>query len=158
MMRHAGVAVTMMLVVSSCVVSACAAAEPEVLPRRTLQLVDVSGAVRQELEVEVAANDSARQTGLMHRTRLAESAGMLFVYPPVAGGHTVRMWMRNTLIPLDMIFIRGDVVAGIHATAKPHDETIITSPDGTTAVLEVNGGWAARYGVQAGWRVRVVNR
>lgn len=146
MMRPAHLALLLLL-------PACMAQTP--LPTRTLTLLGPAGQ-NLSLRIEVAATDETRRVGLMNRTHLDDAAGMLFLYPRMAGGLTIRMWMRNTLIPLDMIFIQGDTVTAIHAGAIPHDETIITSPEGTTAVLEVNGGWAARHGVTPGWSLRLV--
>ncbi|MCP5404717.1 MAG: DUF192 domain-containing protein [Pseudomonadaceae bacterium] len=128
----------------------------QALPLHQVELTSPDGKVRHRLTVEVADTDATRQQGLMHRTKLADDAGMLFVYPDRPGGDTIYMWMRNTLIPLDMLFVQNDTVAAIHAGAVPHDETVIASPPATTAVLEVNGGWADAKGVTAGWRLRLL--
>jgi len=98
--------------------------------------------------VEVADDAGERATGLMNRDGLASSAGMLFVYE--APQHA-RFWMRNTLIPLDMIFIdpRG-VVTAVHENAVPLDETMIDGGAGVQFVLEINGGLAGPLGIVPG--------
>ena len=98
--------------------------------------------------VEVADTDATRSRGLMFRERMASSAGMLFVYP--RPGRAV-FWMKNTLIPLDMIFADATgVVRRVHANAIPHDETPIDGGEGVLAVLEINGGLARRLGIEPG--------
>lgn len=74
--------------------------------------------------------------------------GMLFIYQRP---QRLAFWMRNTLIPLDMIFVAptGEI-AKIHANAQPLDETPVEGGEGLTHVLEINGGLAARFGIEAG--------
>ena len=102
--------------------------------------------------VEVADDSASRARGLMFRESLARSAGMLFLFPQPG---PQSFWMRNTLIPLDMIFIdpAGRVVH-VHANAIPGDETPISGGDGVLAVLEINGGLAARLGIAPGAELR----
>lgn len=108
----------------------------------------VSGDSRHEFTVEIADNNETRSRGLMFRRALAPDAGMLFDY------HVERrasFWMRNTLIPLDMIFIRanGEIVQ-VHANAIPHDETPIRSDVDVRFILEIPGGRAEELGISAG--------
>ena len=105
-----------------------------------------------QFTVEIADTDAARATGLMHRRVLAASSGMLFVYDrPQA----LSFWMRNTLIPLDILFIdAAGVVQHIHHRAKPLDETPIFGGRDLIAALEINGGLAARMGITEGSAVR----
>ena len=102
--------------------------------------------------VEVADDVAERAEGLMFREKLPASAGMLFIYErpqPVA------FWMKNTLIPLDMIFIGADGRVGrVHARAVPGDLTPIPGPDDTLMVLEIGGGLAARLGLGEGAELR----
>lgn len=109
-----------------------------------------AGVVR--YRVELATTEAERQRGLMHRRSLARDAGMLFLWPQP---RSVAFWMRNTLIPLDMIFIdaRGRVTR-VHARARPLDETPIPGGQNVLAVLEINGGEAARAGIRPGVTMR----
>lgn len=110
-----------------------------------------SGRGRLRFAVELVATPEARARGLMFRERLAPLTGMLFDF--VEEQH-VAFWMRNTLIPLDMVFIGADgVVRRIHERAVPHDETAIPSGVPIRAVLEIAGGEAARLGIRPGDRV-----
>jgi len=110
------------------------------------------GSLRSLYQVSVADEPSERERGLMFVQRLPADEGMLFVFE-TAG--EVGFWMRNTLIPLDMIFIdqTGRVVR-VHHGAIPHDETPIWSGAPVTGVLEVIGGEAGRAGVEAGDLIR----
>lgn len=102
--------------------------------------------------VEIADTDETRAQGLMHRESLPRSGGMLFVYDQPT---RAVFWMRNTLIPLDMIFVdpRG-VVRHVHHEAIPHDETPIDGGSGIQMVLEINGGLAGALGIAAGSEMR----
>lgn len=103
------------------------------------------------IHAEIADTDEERAQGLMFRTEMAEDHGMLFVFPAM---RPLGFWMRNTLIPLDMIFIKDDgVIHHIHANAKPQDETIIPSQGPVSRVLELNGGAAERMGIKPGDRL-----
>jgi uncharacterized membrane protein (UPF0127 family) len=107
------------------------------------------------VRVELARDDTARARGLMNRERLDDDAGMLFLFP-TSEDHG--FWMKNTLIPLDMLFIEEDGrIAGIVERAEPHSLTLRTVGAPSRYVLEVNGGWASRRGVRAGDRVRFEN-
>lgn len=115
--------------------------------------VDVRGpGGQQRFSVEVADDDAERSRGLMFREEMALSAGMLFVYD---APRRVSFWMRNTLIPLDMIFAdaRG-VVTRVHANAIPGDETPIDGGENVQFTLEINGGLAARMGIVPGAELR----
>jgi uncharacterized membrane protein (UPF0127 family) len=102
--------------------------------------------------VEVAADQAAREKGLMFREHMASSAGMIFVYQ--APIHA-RFWMKNTLIPLDMIFAdETGLVTVVHSDAIPQDLTPIDGGEGVMYVLEINGGLAKRIGIAAGAEMR----
>jgi len=106
---------------------------------------------RHRFTVEFADNDERRTLGLMHRRQMAADAGMLFDFKRDA---PVAMWMRNTLIPLDMLFVdREGIVRHIHERAVPMSEAIISSEENVRAVLELNGGTAARLGLKKGDRL-----
>ena len=104
------------------------------------------------LQVEIAADSEARQTGLMHRDHLPENAGMLFDYQRE---QSVQMWMKDTLISLDMLFIDGNGrIVHIVENTEPGSEKLIESGRPVRAVLELNGGSVKRYGIQVGDQVR----
>jgi uncharacterized membrane protein (UPF0127 family) len=102
--------------------------------------------------VEVADDDGERARGLMFREKLSAGSGMLFVYP---SPQTASFWMKNTLIPLDMIFVdRAGIVRAVHSNARPLDETPIYGGEGILAVLEINGGLAQSMGIGPGAHLR----
>lgn len=102
--------------------------------------------------VEVADDAGERARGLMFRERMDRLAGMLFIYEKPG---RVAFWMRNTLIPLDMVFLGPDgVVRRVHRNAVPLDETPIPGGDGILAVLEVNAGVADAFGIDVGTELR----
>ncbi len=121
-------------------------------PAQALEtLVIVSGEERHAFQVEVARTEAERAQGLMFRRTLAPDRGMLFDFQKA---QPISMWMRNTYIPLDMLFIRPDgTVARIAENAEPLSERTIPSGEPVLAVLEVIGGTAKRLGLKAGNRV-----
>lgn len=103
-----------------------------------------------DIELAVAPQDRAR--GLMFRESLPKRAGMLFIFDPP---QPVVFWMKNTLIPLDIIFVdRTGTVTSIHENAIPGDLTPIEGGDSVYAVLEINAGLAARYLITPGTQMR----
>jgi uncharacterized membrane protein (UPF0127 family) len=100
--------------------------------------------------VEVAATPQQQERGLMFRRSLASDHGMIFPYNPP---QQVGFWMRNTLIPLDMVFIRDDGRIARVATAQPLDETVVQSGERIVLVLEIPAGRAAQLGITVGDRV-----
>ena len=102
--------------------------------------------------VELAITPEEQRQGLMFREALGRLEGMLFVYDRQ---QPLSFWMRNTLIPLDMIFIdETGTVVNVHAEAVPLDETPISSAAPGLAVLEINGGMAETLGIGAGDVIR----
>ena len=114
-------------------------------------LVIHAGGSAYQFEVEVVTTPETRAQGLMFRKAMPTNAGMLFIYP---GEQAVSFWMKNTLIPLDMLFLKADgSIARIAHNAVPLDETPIPSNAAVKAVLEVNGGTAATLGIKEGDKV-----
>ena len=98
--------------------------------------------------VDVAKSEEEKQKGLMHVRTLPENHGMLFYY---SQPKIVSMWMKNTYIPLDIIFIGPNQrISKIHKNAQPHDETNISSDIPISAVLEVNAGEASKHMISVG--------
>ena len=106
-------------------------------------------------KVEVVDTPESRMFGLMHRNSLPEEEGMWFVFDE---SKERSFWMRNTLIPLDIIFVTENMmISHIHKMAVPLDETPIPSNGEARYVLEVNGGMSDKLGIQAGDFVRIEN-
>jgi uncharacterized membrane protein (UPF0127 family) len=101
--------------------------------------------------VEMATTEEEKTTGLMYRKELPDGKGMLFDFSPE---QQVSMWMKNTYIPLDMIFIRADGrILRIAENTEPLSTKIISSGGPAKGVLEVIAGTAQKYGIQPGDRV-----
>ncbi len=115
----------------------------------TLTIVTAGG--RQAFQVEVMENDEQRARGLMFRREMAADRGMLFDFKKV---QPVAFWMKNTYIPLDMIFIdeRGEIV-NIAENTEPLSERSVPSGRPVLGVLEVNAGISRKYGIKPGDRV-----
>lgn len=102
-------------------------------------------------EVEIANDDATRERGLMLREKMAPDHGMLFEFP---AREPVTFWMKDTLIPLDMVFIDIDgTVRRVAEGAKPRSEDLIRSGDPVTGVLELNAGQAAAIQLKPGDKV-----
>ncbi len=118
----------------------------------TEQLVVQTAKAPLTFVVEVAATPEERGRGLMFREHLAPLHGMLFDFGTV---RPVMMWMKNTKIPLDMLFIdRTGRIAHIAANTVPMSEAIIPSEGPVRAVLEIGGGESARLGIKEGDKVQ----
>jgi uncharacterized protein len=140
-----------LLVLSFLVLALPAVAQPQpTLPQSDLVIVTEKGP--QRFKVELADNDASRARGMMFRTSMAPDAGMLFDFKQE---QMASFWMRNTLIPLDMLFIKADgTILNIHQRAIPRDETGINSAGPVRAVLELNGGTVFRLGIKPGDKVQ----
>jgi uncharacterized membrane protein (UPF0127 family) len=111
-----------------------------------------TGQDERTVQVEVARTADEQRRGLMFREHLDADAGMLFVYDRA---QPLTFWMRNTYIPLDMIFIKDDLtVLGVVENAEPQTDTSRSVPGLSQYVLEVNAGYAREHGIGAGTRVR----
>jgi len=115
-----------------------------------LEIVTASGT--HVFQVEIAKDEESRALGLMNRRYLPRDRGMLFEFDR---DEPQSFWMKNTYIPLDMIFIsRAGVVTKIVANAEPLSERVIPSGPPCAAVLELNGGLAAAAGLKVGDKIR----
>jgi hypothetical protein len=117
----------------------------------TSQLTITSATGDHKFTVELATSPEQQEQGLMFRHSMAPDAGMLFDF-----GHptTTTFWMKNTFIPLDMLFVGADgLVVNIHERAVPMSEAMIPSQGTVRAVIELNGGTVARLGIRPGDRV-----
>jgi uncharacterized membrane protein (UPF0127 family) len=112
------------------------------------RLVINSDGASHEFKVELVDTPESRAQGLMYRQELADDAGMLFDF---LDERPVSFWMRNTFIPLDMLFISADgVIRTIHVNAVPHDPTSIPSQVPVQFVLEIPGGRSKELGIEPG--------
>lgn len=103
---------------------------------------------RFKFEVELAVSGREQEKGLMFRENLADDAGMLFLF---RGLDKRTFWMKNTLIPLDIIFLEADgTIQHIHSMAEPQSMALITSGERCKAVLELKGGVTDRLGIKKG--------
>lgn len=106
---------------------------------------------RAGFDVRLARDNHDRSRGLMFVEEMPSRDGMLFLYPTP---QRVGFWMKNTLIPLDMLFVdAGGVVTHIHENAVPGDLTLIPGGDRVIGVLEINGGVVSRFGITTGSKI-----
>lgn len=111
----------------------------------------VSGHNNHEFEVEIARNSEEQMKGLMGRSYLEDNKGMIFLYDKP---QHINMWMKNTKISLDMLFIREDgVIVRISQKAEPYSLRSIPSGEPVIAVLELNGGISQRLGIKPGDKI-----
>ena len=132
-------------------VSACSKEDENVSQSDLMIFAEQSTELRQAYKLEIADTKEKMYHGLMGRTSLDENTGFLFDVSLVPQDMDVAMWMKDTLIPLDMVFIdeNGEVFY-IHENAQPNDETPIYPPKRPRIVLEVNGGQVAKYSIKVG--------
>lgn len=129
--------------------TAVAAAAERVLPKTTVVIDTDHGPVT--FTVEIAADPASQERGLMFRKSMAPNAGMLFDFH---AAQQVAFWMKNTILSLDMIFIRANgTISSVAPMAQPFSETSIPSAEPVRAVLEINGGRAAALGIAPDQRV-----
>jgi uncharacterized membrane protein (UPF0127 family) len=138
-----------MLAAALAVLVLCAAPAAQAASIQPLEIATKSGV--QVFSVEMATTEEEKTTGLMYRKELADGKGMLFDFSPE---QQISMWMKNTYIPLDMIFIRADGrILRIAENTEPLSTKIISSGGLARGVLEVIAGTAQKYGIQPGDRV-----
>jgi uncharacterized protein len=116
-------------------------------PQSQLQIATPDARLHR-FNIWVADTDPRRERGLMFVKDLPDDAGMLFIYP---APRVISLWMKNTFIPLDMVFIGGNGrITQIVANATPQSLDIIASKDPALAILELKGGIAAKLGLRPG--------
>jgi uncharacterized membrane protein (UPF0127 family) len=117
----------------------------------TAPLTIITAGGPHKFAVELATTPAQMEQGLMFRQSLAPDAGMLFDYQAAS---MAMMWMKNTLIPLDMLFVDAEGrIVNIHERAVPGSLATIVAIAPVRAVIELNGGTAARLGIRPGDRV-----
>ena len=131
-------------------VAACAQDADIKFQKSSLVIVTANREIK--FDVDLATNDAERAHGLMFRKQLGAYEGMLFDF---LQEQPVSFWMKNTLIPLDMVFIAGDgTIKHVHANAVPMSTDTIPSEAAVRAVLEINGGTARLLGIKPGDKVK----
>jgi hypothetical protein len=104
-----------------------------------------------KIDVEVAINPAERQQGLMYRSKMDEDKGMIFIFER---DDMQSFWMKNTIIPLDIMFIDSKgVINTIHKNTVPFSEKSLPSKSRSQFVVEVNGGYSDRHGIKEGDQV-----
>jgi len=146
-------AVAIAVALAACISSAetvhAPAGEPQTgLERVPLTITTATGV--HHFKVEVAGTEQQQSKGLMFVRSLAPNHGMIFPFSPP---QEVSFWMENTLIPLDIVFIRQDHTIARITNAKPLDETLLPSGEPIVAVLEIRGGRAEQLGMAPGDKV-----
>ena len=154
MLRRAASVLLLALALCACAAPAVGADErvdgqPQSLSTETLTVHTAKGPRR--FTVQVADNEETREVGLMFVRRMGDDRGMVFKFPQ-AGEQA--FWMRNTFIPLDIIYVGPDGrIVSIAKRAKPRDETPLPSNGAANGVLEINGGLSDKLGIAVGDRV-----
>jgi uncharacterized protein len=147
--RHRAQARLWIAMVAALVFYAFAGVGAEAASIQPLEIVTKTGV--QVFSVEMATTDQEKETGLMYRKELPDGKGMLFDFSPE---QQISMWMKNTYISLDMIFIRADGrILRIAENTEPESTRIISSGGLAKGVLEVIAGTARKYGIAPGDRV-----
>lgn len=127
------------------------AGQAQHLPKIPLRVRHGDGRADSNLSVELALTPAQQERGLMYRTALKPDEGMIF---PMVPPRSATFWMKDTFVPLDLLFIRTDgTVEKLIANAKPHDETPLFAEVPVSAVLELPGGRAAALGIDIGDRI-----
>jgi len=143
--RRAALLLSAVLLASIAANRAASAADGD-FQRSTLEIRGAHGRV--QFNVRIAATPAQQERGLMFETRLPADEGMLF---PQSGPRVVTMWMKNTYIPLDMLFIDGaGRIVCLLASTRPQSLELLSCPKPVVAVLEIGGGEAAERGIRVG--------
>lgn len=152
MIRMWGAALLGLAALGGCSVSPQPASARSAQEARRIPLTVTGATGTHRFEVEVARTEAEQERGLMYRPSLAPDRGMIFPFPTP---RPASFWMKNTMIPLDIIFIRQDgTIARIAAMATPYSLDPIEVGEPVTAVLEINGGRAEQLGIAEGDTVR----
>jgi uncharacterized membrane protein (UPF0127 family) len=147
------IAVAIAVTLAACTSQAATVHTPVGQPQTGLQRVPLtitSANGVHHFNVEVAQTEQQQSKGLMFVRHLAPNHGMIFPFSPP---QEVSFWMENTLIPLDIVFIREDHTIARITHAKPLDETLLPSGEPIVAVLEIRGGRAEQLGIAPGDKV-----
>jgi len=149
MMKTSGILIAASLLMASGLALADEALDA-FFPKSSI-VISASANACYRFDIHVAINDQQRQRGLMHVRHMDPWRGMLFVYPD---SDLYSMWMKNTFIPLDMLFIRKDgTISSIARDTEPQSLKSVRSTGNVSYVLELNAGTSDRLGISAGDRM-----
>ncbi|KLN61403.1 hypothetical protein WH96_07160 [Kiloniella spongiae] len=140
--------ITKIILVCSMIFIATSISVAQVLfEQDTLTIFSATGKAH-KFDIEIASSNEERSQGLMYRKDMAENAGMIFIYDKP---NNVMMWMKNTYIPLDMLFLNSEgKIVYIKENTTPHSTKTISSDQNVIGVLELNAGTAFRLGIKVG--------
>lgn len=116
-----------------------------------LSFSDANGKTLSKIEIEIADDNLQRETGLMLRRNMDENKGMLFIFPTE---EFQAFWMKNTIMPLDIMYVNSNKeIVKIYENAEPYSEKSLPSLKPAQFVVEVNAGYAKKYGIKEGDRI-----
>ena len=139
------------LLVVAIVTPLSAIAQQDITFNQTKIVIETKSGNKHGFAVELAESNAQKSRGLMFRTQMAADAGMLFLYKQ---NRVVSMWMANTFLPLDILFVEANGrIASIAANTIPQSREPISSRKRVLAVLELNAGAVSRLGISVGDRV-----
>ena len=128
--------------------------KPEYCLKRMVVLSSPDGNDVLRIQAEQAVTQGQKEKGLMYRKEMPFDSGMIFHWPKP---QPIYMWMKNTFIPLDMVFALNGTVTGVVEASKTESEDVLTVQGKTDTVLEVNLGVATSKGVTKGWTIKSTN-
>jgi len=142
-------AIVVACIILSFIVVSCLGSAPSQPQFQTGELViERDSKTIEKLSVEIAETNREMEYGLMFRHDMAPDHGMIFLFPYP---QHIQMWMKNTFLPLDMVFFSEDrKIVAIAANARPQDENIIDTGTNAKYVLEINAGLAAKWNLKVG--------
>ncbi len=125
--------------------------QPQFIKEGELEFLKPDGSAVVKINIEIADTDADRQQGLMNRSFMSNERGMLFVF---VKEEPQGFWMRNTIIPLDIIYVNSNKeIVSIAENTQPYSETSIPSKRPAIYVVEVNAGFCAQYSITAGFKI-----
>lgn len=139
-MKHPKTTKTTLLFIICLILVSCRA-------HHTMVTIEKRTGEKLQIKAEVASTQAQREQGLMFRKSLPEGEGMIFLFSEESH---MPFWMKDTPIPLDLIFIHQGKITDIFENAVPNSETFLSPQEVYTMVLEVSGGYVARHGVRRG--------
>ena len=150
------------LLILSISLYACQDNQPNKIPKKQteisftkegdLQIIDSTGTQKAKFDIEFATTDYEQQTGLMYRTKMKDHQAMLFIFDAEKPHY---FYMKNTYIPLDIIFVSADsTIVHIAKDAKPLDETTLPSEKPAQFVLEIKAGLSDTYDIKEGDKLK----